>query len=62
MVRGDIGDQNIVLPFSQGRVDVLELDQLRKQGLGRKKIAKRLNLGIGTVMLEAKRRVPTELA
>ena len=43
-------------------VDILELDRLRKQGLGWKKIAKELNLGVGTVMRMAKNRMPVESA
>jgi len=42
--------------------DVFELDRLRKQGFGWKKIAKQLNLGVGTVMREAKKRGPSESA
>jgi DNA invertase Pin-like site-specific DNA recombinase len=43
-------------------VDVLELDRLRKRGLGWKKIAKELNLGVGTVMRIVKSRKPVESA
>jgi DNA invertase Pin-like site-specific DNA recombinase len=43
-------------------VDVSELDRLRKQGLGWKKIAKELNLGVGTVIRMAKNRMPVESA
>jgi DNA invertase Pin-like site-specific DNA recombinase len=43
-------------------VDVLELDRLRKRGLGWKKIAKELKLGVGTVMRIVKSRKPVESA
>jgi DNA invertase Pin-like site-specific DNA recombinase len=43
-------------------VDVLELDRLRKRGLGWKKIANELNLGVGTVMRIAKNRMSVESA
>ena len=43
-------------------VDVLELDRLRKQGFGWKKIANELNLGVGTVMRIVKSRKPVESA
>jgi DNA invertase Pin-like site-specific DNA recombinase len=43
-------------------VDVLELDRLRKQGIGWKKIANELNLGVGTVMRIVKSRKPVESA
>jgi DNA invertase Pin-like site-specific DNA recombinase len=43
-------------------VDVLELDRLRKQGFGWKKIANELNIGVGTVMRIVKSRKPVESA
>jgi DNA invertase Pin-like site-specific DNA recombinase len=43
-------------------VDVLELDRLRRRGLGWKKIANELKLGVGTVMRIAKNRKPVESA
>jgi DNA invertase Pin-like site-specific DNA recombinase len=43
-------------------VDVLELDRLRKQGFGWKKIANELKLGVGTVMRIVKSRKPVESA